>query len=113
MLEIEGFRLTLPDYTRRLHSLGPNWIAVTQGAEGAMICDGQRLHHQPAIQTEVIGTVGAGDAFASTLAAGLVRGDGMERAALLAARNAAAVVGHVDAQTGLLPLALLRQEGVA
>ena len=106
-LEIEGFRLTLADYTRRLSDLGPRFIAVTHGAQGSYMSDDTGLHHQPAIQTTVLGTVGAGDAFASTLAAALLRGEDSARATLLAAHNAASVVRHVDAQGGLMTLKAL------
>ena len=108
-LEIEGFRLTLANYTRRLMDLGPRYVAVTHGANGSYLADGTGLHHQPAIPTQVLGTVGAGDAFASTLAAALVRGEDNARATLLAAHNAASVVRHVDAQGGLMTLDALKK----
>ena len=108
-LEIEGFRLSLADYTRRLMDLGPRYVAVTHGANGSYLADDTGLHHQSAIQTQVLGTVGAGDAFASTLAAALVRGEDSARATLLAAHNAASVVRHVDAQGGLMTLDALKK----
>ena len=108
-LEIEGFRLSLADYTRRLMDLGPRYVAVTHGANGSYLADDTGLHHQSAIQTQVLGTVGAGDAFASTLAAALVRGEDSPRATLLAAHNAASVVRHVDAQGGLMTLDALKK----
>ena len=49
------------------------------------------------------------DAFATTIAAALVRGDDSARAALLAAHNAASVVRHVDAQGGLMTLDALKK----
>ena len=59
-------------------------------------------HFQPAVPAEVVNTVGAGDAFASTLAGGLVRSESAAVAARRSARNAASVVGHIDAQSGLM-----------
>lgn len=104
VLAIEGFRLSLTDYFRRIHDLGPRYAAITCGMRGAYISDNGVLHHQPAIPTKVLGTAGAGDAFTSTLVAGLVRGDGIDRAARMAAHNAASVVAQVDTQSGLMSL---------
>jgi len=112
-LAIEGFKLSLGEYAERLQGLGPRYIGVTNGADGAYVFDGTVLHHQPALPVEVMGTAGAGDAFASTLAGALVRDLGIERAAHLAAVNAASVVGQIDAQSGLLRQeALLAWAGV-
>lgn len=102
VLEIEGFRLALGDYFARLHGLGPTHVAVTHGGGGAFLSSAGRMCHQAAVRATVQGTVGAGDAFASTLAAGLVSELAPQVAAERAARNAASVVEHVDAQSGLL-----------
>ena len=102
VIEMEGFRLSVSDLCRRLHGLGPGHIALTDGGRGAYLSVNGTLHFQEAMTVEVVGTAGAGDAFASTLAACLVRGDVPGAAMKYAARNAASVIGHVDAQTGLL-----------
>ncbi len=51
-LEIEGFRLSLADYTRPLMDLGPRYVAVTHGANGSYLADDTCLHHQSATQTQ-------------------------------------------------------------
>ena len=56
----------------------------------------------PVLETEVVGTAGAGDAFASTLAGQLAQGQPPESALQAASCNAASVVGAIDTQTGLL-----------
>lgn len=101
-LSIEGFELTLQDYAARMHSLGPGFVGITDGGNGAYLSHKGKLHFQPVVEVEVQGTTGAGDAFASTLAGSLVMGETPERALALAAHNAASVVSFVDAQTGLL-----------
>lgn len=106
-LTIEGFKLPLEEYFSRLHGLGPRFVAVTCGAGGAYVSDAGTVHFEPAQKVEVVGTVGAGDAFASTLAGCLARGMDVPDSAWCAARNASAVVGYVDAQEGLLPWAAL------
>ncbi len=101
-LSVQGFRLTLRHYANRLHSLGPRYVGVTDGGNGAYLFDNGKLIYQPVIPTKVAGTTGAGDSFASTLSGSLVLGDSPEKALKLAAYNAASVVSYVDAQSGLL-----------
>lgn len=101
VLEIEGFRLPLTAWFRRVHAFGPRFAAITNGGKGAYVSDGQSVHLEPARKANVVGTAGAGDAFASTLAASLVKGLPVSKAAAMAAANAASVVAHVDTQSGL------------
>ncbi len=61
---------------------------ITMGAQGAKFYDGQQWHHQPAIQTQVIDTTGAGDTFAGYFLAHLEHG---AAAALEIAAKAAAI----------------------
>lgn len=107
ILSIEGFRVSLNDYFRRMHSLGPSHIGVTDGANGSYLSVNGDPHYAPCVPAEVVATAGAGDAFASTLTACLVLGKDVDRAMTLAAHNAASVVAQVDAQGGLLDLATL------
>ena len=102
IIEVEGFQMGLCDYAARIHSLGPRYVGVTAGSNGAYVSDDGQMIHQPAMPVHVVGTVGAGDAFASTLSGCLAQGFGLSRATSLAARNAAAVVGQLDAQSGLM-----------
>lgn len=115
-LAIEGFTLEIDDFAKRIHALGVDIVGITNGSDGAYISvvrDGDignaTLHIQPVVNTTVKGTVGAGDAFASTLAGCLSRGMDVASAANLAARNAASVVAALDAQSGLMTLAELEQ----
>lgn len=110
-LAIEGFHLPLEDYFKRVHTHGPRFVAVTMGGDGAYLSDAQNgIHFEPTLKVEVVGTAGAGDAFASTLAGSLVRGLPIADAARLAARNAASVVSFIDTQTGLLRLDALEAD---
>lgn len=101
VLSVQGFRLPLENYAKRLHAFGPRYIGVTDGGNGAYLSVAGKLCYQPVIRTEVAGTTGAGDAFASTLSGSLVMGDTPEDALVLAALNAASVVSRLDAQSGL------------
>lgn len=101
VLQIQGFHLPLSAWFKRIHYFGPRFAAITDGGNGAYLSDGKSIHWEPARKVTVIGTAGAGDAFASTLAAALVKGQSVAQAAAMAASNAASVVAHVDTQSGL------------
>ena len=58
--------------------------------------------HCPALPVKVAGSAGAGDAFNSTFAAYVLEQASAMDAAIAAAANAAAVIGYLDTQTGLL-----------
>jgi sugar/nucleoside kinase (ribokinase family) len=68
----------------RIAELGPRTIAVTQGAEGALLLAEGKLTHVAAREVEVAYDIGAGDAFHAGLLAGHLRG----MSALAAARFA-------------------------
>lgn len=64
-------------------------VVVTAGGHGLALCEGGAPVQVPAEKVRVVSTHGAGDAFIGTLAAGLVRGQGLEAACRAAARAAA------------------------
>jgi len=53
-----------------LVALGARLAVVTLGADGALV-RGEAVAHAPGVEVEVVSTLGAGDAFMGTLAAGL------------------------------------------
>lgn len=88
----------------RLHGLGPKVVVITDGPAGAYASDGNKrlkmpLYPDPAPPKE---RTGAGDAFASTFIAALVRGSNLEGALQWAPINSMNVVQHTGAQAGLL-----------
>lgn len=101
-LSFGGFDLGLVDFMARLRRQGVARVLVTDGVEGAYLHDADGLHYCPALRTEVVGTAGAGDAFSSTLAAGLAQGQTPAQALRAATLNATAVVSRLDTQSGLL-----------
>lgn len=102
-------RVALNKFAELMHAHGPSTVVVTNGSEGAYICHEGSIHFCPALPAEVLGTAGAGDAFASTFAAQQALGQSAENAAMLAAINAASVVGRIDTQSGLLSTAELKK----
>lgn len=97
-----GFELSLAGFMDRVRKLGPRWVVVTDGRDGAYIGAPSGIVHCPAPPVTAAGTAGAGDAFNSTFAACITENADVETAALHAAANASSVISHIDTQTGLL-----------
>jgi sulfofructose kinase len=72
---------------RRRHS---GLLCVTLGAQGSMLLDGDRIHHQPAFPITPVDTTGAGDVFRGAFIVALLRGDAPPD--ILRFANAAAAV---------------------
>lgn len=90
-----------------IQRLGCKSALLTDGRAGAYYATTSALVSEPARKAEVVGTAGAGDAFASTFSAELFSGSTPQAALRAAAINAASVVSFADAQTGLLARANL------
>jgi ribokinase len=99
-----GDKENVADLLDRLHALGPKIVVITDGPAGAYASDGQNrfkmpLYPDPAPPYE---RTGAGDAFAATFVAALVKGNTIEGALQWAPINSMSVVQKVGAQAGLL-----------
>jgi len=60
------------DQARALQALGPRLVAVTLGAGGAVVLDGERMAYAAAPPAAVVDTLGAGDAFIARLLVGIL-----------------------------------------
>ena len=87
-----------------LHELGVTVAVVTDGPDGAYASDGQKILFMPNYPDPKppLDRTGAGDAFASTIAAGLAHGESLETALTWAPINSMSVVQQMGAQAGLL-----------
>lgn len=88
----------------KLHALGPKTVVITDGPKGAYASDGKErlqmpLYPDPKPPYE---RTGAGDAFASTFVAAIIKGNNLEGALQWAPINSMSVVQKVGAQAGLL-----------
>lgn len=63
------------DAARAAASRGPKFVLLTRGPEGAVLFDGSDMHVQAAVPTDVVDTLGAGDAFIGRVLAGLISGE--------------------------------------
>ena len=101
-LRLADERIALNWVFRTLLSSGLKRVALTDGGQGAYLCDGEQIYHCSVHKVEVMGTAGAGDAYCSTLAYGLCAGLPPHDAMVRASINAGGVVSHADTQTGLM-----------
>lgn len=92
------------DLINKLHALGPKIVVVTDGPNGAYASDGENRFKMPLYPdpAEPVDRTGAGDAFASTFVAALIKGNTQEGALQWAPINSMSVVQEVGAQAGLL-----------
>ncbi|MFH0955790.1 MAG: carbohydrate kinase family protein [Candidatus Falkowbacteria bacterium] len=83
---------------------GPKIVLITSGKQGADAIAEGKFYHQSIIKEEQrVDTTGVGDSFGSAFIAGLeLYKQNIKKSLLLAARNAASVVGTPGAQNGLL-----------
>lgn len=79
--------------------LGPDLVAITQGAEGCLIASRDKAVHVPAFKVKVVDTTGAGDAFMGALSYGLLQGWDHQRLGVFANACAALCCMKVGAQS--------------
>ena len=78
-------------------------VVITDGNKGAYAYEGKKFYYCPIFPSEVISTLGAGDAFASTFCAALFRNQGdIGNALMYGSVNSASVVSKFGATDGLL-----------
>lgn len=89
---------------KAIHALGPQTVVVTDGIKGAYVLENDIAYFLP-IYPDVkppYERTGAGDAFASTVVAGLALGKTLQEALLWGPINSMSVAQYVGAQEGLL-----------
>lgn len=80
---------------------GARQVALTLGAQGALVCSAQVTGHVPGFPVEVVDTTAAGDAFIGGLAVALLEGKPLEQAARFANAAGALACTRLGAQTSL------------
>jgi ribokinase len=108
-----GHEMSLPVFFGALRELGPRFVVVTDGRNGAFLGAREVIMYCPVLETQVVGTAGAGDAFNATFTTCIALGRPPEEALRAAAINAGSVIGYVDTQTGLLRLADINSRLIA
>ncbi len=83
---------------------GPSVCIITDGANGGKYCIDKDCYWFQSIKTEVVQETGAGDAFATGIVYSLLTGKKINDAVEFGKKEAASVIGHMGAKTGLLKL---------
>jgi len=109
ILTFKESTFTLQEYFKEIFSYGVKRIVVTDGKEGVYVATKDSIYFHPALQVELINSLGAGDAFGSCFVANLLLGRKLEDAIRCGILNASSVVMHHDAKSGLLSQAELDQ----
>ncbi len=90
----------LKEAIKKLHNLGPEFVTVTLGSEGALLSFSGELYYQKTLSTEVIDTTGAGDAFSAGVLYGLIKGLDISKCGLIGSYLAGKVLrtwgAHID-----------------
>jgi sugar/nucleoside kinase (ribokinase family) len=88
----------------RLHGAGAKTVCITDGPAGAYASDGTNIYKMPPYPDPAppYERTGAGDSFASTFVAALIKGNNVEGALQWAPINSMSVVQKAGAQAGLL-----------
>lgn len=82
---------------------GPKHVVITDGKNGSYLIDeAGSMYHHPILPAEIVEKTGAGDAFASGFLAGFLEGKRSKEAMQWGTANAAAVIGKLGGQAGLL-----------
>lgn len=87
---------------KSIASLGPRYVFITDGIEGAYTYDGADAWFMPIYPHQPVERTGAGDAFASTVVSALALGLSAKEALMWGPINSMSVVKEVGAQRGLL-----------
>ena len=100
---------SLEEAGQALLEKGVGCVAVTRGADGALVVNGDGPVAVPAFAIDVVDTTGCGDAFSAGYLRGLALGRGLEDAALLGCATAALVAQGLGTDQGDFDLAAVEQ----
>ncbi|NQU97857.1 carbohydrate kinase family protein [Candidatus Woesearchaeota archaeon] len=93
----------IKDLVKRLKLPKMEIVIITNGAKGAYCYDGKTLHNiKPEKKLKIKETTGAGDAFASSFTAGLIKGKSIEESLRMGVLNAESVILDYGAKNILL-----------
>ncbi|MBW2992225.1 carbohydrate kinase family protein [Candidatus Woesearchaeota archaeon] len=89
---------------RVLSEAGPKYVVITNGAKPCFAYDGEKIYTIKPHKIKILETTGAGDAFASSFVAGIIKTNDMEFSLQLALANAEAVLTHYGAKNNLMKM---------
>lgn len=98
----ENFFLNIRSFFKEILGLGAKTVVVTDGEHGVYVAQGNTITFCPSIKTEVVDTLGAGDAFGSCFVACKALGMSLNESLHAGMLNAVSVIGRYGAKAGLL-----------
>jgi sugar/nucleoside kinase (ribokinase family) len=87
---------------KALHEAGPKIVMVTNGAKPSFAYNGEKLYATKPHKVKIFETTGAGDAFAASFVAGMIKTGDMEFGLQLALANAEAIITHYGGKKNLM-----------
>lgn len=101
-LHYKDIKCNIVDYFAYTLAHGPSIAVVTNGAEGVYVATENTIYFHRSLPTQVISTLGAGDAFASCFVAQILQKKSIEDALICGIINSCSVLEYFDAKQGLL-----------
>ena len=95
-------RNSIESLLKKLHKLGPEIIAITDGKHGVYVFNNHHLYYGKPHNIRVVESTGAGDAFASSFLSGMIKKNDIEFSMGLGMANAESVIQHHGAKNILL-----------
>ena len=92
----------IKDLIKRISEFGPKLVIITDGKRGAYTIENNKLLHVHTLGNKPVETTGAGDVFASTVLAGLIKGKKVKECLRLSAINSSFAIMEKGAKRGLL-----------
>jgi ribokinase len=87
-----------------LYKEGPRYVVITNGPKPTFAYDGEMIYCIKPHKVKVLETTGAGDAFAASFVAGIIKTNDMEFSLQLALANSEAVLTHYGAKNDLMKM---------
>lgn len=105
------YRKEASELIRWVYERGPELVVITQGDQGSLIYSGTKVHHQAIVKTQVVDTLGAGDAFAARLLVEYLSGTPLEESMIKASISASETCKYYGAWGHGAPLWSLKKAG--
>jgi len=87
---------------KKLASMGPEIVVITQGKKGCHAYDGKKVYSIKPNAVKVLESTGAGDSFASAFLTGIIKKKDIKTSLKIALANAESVITHFGAKNKLL-----------
>ena len=101
-VEYQDISFSLRHFFKHVLNLGPEIVVVTNGGEGVYVGTKKHMYYHKSLHSDVVNTLGAGDAFGSTFVGAIYAGEEVPNAIKRGLINSSSVISYPDAKTGLL-----------